>query len=93
MAKNNFYHKSILYDTLFQCGRKELDPNEFGYFNYHVIEKNHKFIKQNGLFFRTNEIWRTKNAKYRSGESIEKELHYKKFGQAKYRPNEYQLEK
>ncbi len=65
---------------------KELD------FNYHVIEKNHKFIKQNNEFFRTNEIWRTKNAKFRSGELIEEEMVFKNFGKVKYKPKEYEIE-
>ncbi len=58
-------------------------------FNYHVIEKKHNFIKRGEDFFRTNEIWRTKNAKFRSGAIIETELLYKNFGKVKYTPKEF----
>jgi vancomycin resistance protein VanW len=61
-------------------------------FNYHVIEKNHKFIKQNDEFFRTNEIWRTKNAKFRSGEVLDTEMVFKNFGKVKYEPTEYEID-
>ena len=57
-------------------------------YNYHVKEKNHRFIKKENEFFRTNEIWRTKNAKFRSGELIEEELIYKNLGKVKYIPKE-----
>ena len=70
----------------------EIRVNEELDFNYHIIEKNHKFLKQNNQFFRTNEIWRTKNAKFRSGELIEEELIYKNFGKVKYIPKEYENE-
>ncbi len=59
-------------------------------FNYHVLEKNHRFIKKNNEFFRANEIWRTKNAKFRSGAIIEEELMFKNYGKVKYEPKEYE---
>lgn len=65
---------------------KELD------FAYHVIEKNHKFIKKEKEFFRTNEIWRNKIAKFRSGELIETEMVFKNYGQVKYISEEYESE-
>lgn len=65
---------------------KELD------FNYHVFEKNHKFIKKENEFFRTNEIWRTKNAKFRSGALLGEEMMFKNFGRVKYEPKEYEIE-
>jgi vancomycin resistance protein VanW len=71
----------------------EIRINEELDFNYHVIEKNHKFIKKGDEFFRTNEIWRTKNAKFRSGALIEEEMMFKNFGKVKYIPNEYEIEK
>jgi vancomycin resistance protein VanW len=64
---------------------KELD------FNYHVLEKEHKFIKKDNQFFRTNEIWRTKNAKFRSGELIEEEMMFKNYGKVKYEPKEFEI--
>ncbi len=60
-------------------------------FNYHVFEKNHKFIKSGCEFFRTNEIWRTKNHKFQSGALIEEEMMYKNCGKVKYKPNEYEI--
>lgn len=62
-------------------------------YNYHVLEKNHKFIKNDRGFFRTNEIWRTKNAKFKSGAIIEEELMFKNYGKVKYIPKEYELVK
>lgn len=59
---------------------KELD------YNYHVIEKNHKFVKQNGQNFRSNEIWRTKHAKFKSGQLLDEELMFKNFARVKYEP-------
>ena len=61
-------------------------------YNYHVFERNHKFLKKGALFYRTNEIWRTKNAKFRSGAIIEEEMMFKNYGRVKYTPKEYELE-
>ena len=61
-------------------------------FAYHVFEKNHKFLKRNDEFFRANEIWRNKNAKFRSGELIETELITKNFGRVLYEPEEFEVE-
>ena len=71
----------------------EIRVNEELDFNYHVIEKNHKFLKRDNQFYRTNEIWRTKNAKFRSGELIKEEMVFKNFGKVKYEPKEYEIEK
>ncbi|MFV0303979.1 MAG: VanW family protein [Moheibacter sp.] len=70
----------------------EIRVNEELDFNYHVVEKNHRFIKRGGGFFRTNEIWRTKNAKFRSGALLEEEMVYRNFGKVKYVPKEYDIE-
>lgn len=67
-------------------GNKELD------YTFHVFEQNHKFVKRDEVFFRTNEIWRNKIAKFRSGEIIESEMIYKNFGKVKYEPLEYEIE-
>ncbi len=67
----------------------EIRVNEELDFNYHVFEKNHKFIKKDDEFFRTNEIWRTKNAKFRSG-IIDTELMFKNYGKVKYIPKLYE---
>ncbi len=62
---------------------KELD------FAYHVFEKNHKFLKIGNDYFRTNEIWRKKIAKFRGGELLNEELISKNFGKVMYQPQEY----
>ncbi len=60
-------------------------------FAYHVFEKNHKFIQQENEYFRTNEIWRKKIAKFRGGELIEKELIAKNFGKVMYQPKVFEI--
>jgi hypothetical protein len=56
------------------------------------VEKNHKFLKRDDVFFRTNEIWRTTNATFKTGALIEEELMFKNFGKIKYKPKEYEAE-
>lgn len=58
-------------------------------FNYHVKEKNHHFLKKDDEYFRSNEIWRTKNAKFQSGRLLEEELMFKNFGKVKYVPDSF----
>jgi len=60
-------------------------------FAYHVFEKNHKFIQKENEYFRTNEIWRKKIAKFRGGELIEKELITKNFGRVMYQPKVFEI--
>ncbi len=69
----------------------EIRVNEELDFAYHVKEKNHQFIKQGDEFFRTNEIWRKKIAKFRSGALLEEELISKNYGKVMYKPTESQL--
>lgn len=59
-------------------------------FAYHVFEQGHKFLEKDGQFFRSNEIWRKKIAKFRSGELIEQELVSKNYGKVVYRPKEFE---
>jgi len=61
-------------------------------FAYHVFEKKHKFIKKGNEYFRTNEIWRKKIAKFRGGELIDKELIAKNYGKVMYVPKDYEVE-
>ncbi len=68
----------------------EIRINEELDFAYHVFEKNHKFLKQKGDFFRTNEIWRNKILKFQSGKIVDTELITKNFGHVKYKPQEYE---
>jgi vancomycin resistance protein VanW len=58
-------------------------------FNYHIKEKNHHFLKKDDEYFRSNEIWRTKNAKFQSGRLLEEELMFKNFGKVKYVPDSF----
>ena len=62
---------------------KELD------YAYHIIEKEHQFLKIDGQFFRKNEIWREKILKFESGKIIETELLTKKFARVTYEPENY----
>ena len=59
-------------------------------FAYHVVEKNHHFIKKGEEFFRSNEIWRSKIAKFRSGALLEEEMITKNFAKVKYVPDDFQ---
>ncbi len=68
----------------------EIRINEELDFAYHVKERNHQFLKKNGNFYRSNEIWRNKIAKFRSGALIETEMISKNFGQVMYVPEHYE---
>jgi vancomycin resistance protein VanW len=57
---------------------------------YHVYEENHKFLKINGEYYRTNEIWRNKIAKLQGGEVLARELITKNFALVKYIPEQYE---
>jgi vancomycin resistance protein VanW len=70
----------------------EIRVNEELDFAYHVFEKNHKFIKKEGEYFRTNELWRKKTAKFRNGALIGKEQIAKNCGKVMYVPKEYENE-
>ncbi len=58
-------------------------------FAYHVMEKDHEFLKIDGQFFRKNEIWRNKILKQKSGQVIETELITKNFARVTYTPESY----
>ena len=62
---------------------KELD------YAYHIIEKEHQFLKIDGQFFRKNEIWREKILKFESGKIIETKLLTKNFARVTYEPENY----
>lgn len=68
----------------------EIRVNEELGFAFHVLERNHKFIEENGSYFRANEIWRKKIVKFRSGEILEEEMIYKNYGKVMYVPKEYE---
>jgi vancomycin resistance protein VanW len=56
---------------------------------YHVIEKDHQFLKIDGQFYRKNEIWRDKILKFKSGQIVETELITKNFARVTYTPDNY----
>lgn len=56
---------------------------------YHVIEKDHQFLRIDGQFYRKNEIWRNKILKFHSGKVIETELITKNFARVTYTPESY----
>lgn len=56
---------------------------------YHVMEKDHEFLKIDGQFYRKNEIWREKILKFKSGEVVETELITKNFARVTYTPEQY----
>ena len=53
---------------------------------YHVVEKDHQFLKIDGTFYRKNEIWRDKILKFESGRIVETELITKNFARVTYTP-------
>ena len=65
----------------------EIRVNQSLDFAYHVFEKNHEFILKNNEYFRSNEIWRKKIAKFRGGALLEQELVTKNFAKVKYIPS------
>lgn len=56
---------------------------------YHIIEKDHQFLKIDGQFYRKNEIWRDKALKFKSGQVIQTELITKNFARVKYTPETF----
>lgn len=74
-----------LTDTLLEG---ELRVSEELSFNYHVHEKNHYFFKEGDTYYRTNEIWRTKHAKFEAGKLLEEERLYHNVGEVKYKPEQ-----
>lgn len=56
-------------------------------FAYHVVEKNHQFVQKDAQWFRTNEIWRKKIAKFQSGKLLAEECISKNYGKVLYEPD------
>ena len=61
-------------------------------FAYHVKERNHRFVQKDGTFYRSNEIWRHKIAKFRSGALLAEECISKNFGRVLYEPEVFEVE-
>ena len=69
-----------------KCLEGELRINEELSYSYHVFEREHEFLKIEDKFFRKNEIWRNKIAKFESGKILDTELLIKNFSKLKYIP-------
>jgi vancomycin resistance protein VanW len=72
-----------------KCLEGELRIDQELDYAYHVIEKDHKFLKIRGQYYRKNEIWRDKVLKFRSGEVVASELMTKNFARVTYVPDSY----
>ena len=75
-----------------KCLEGELRIDEELDYSYHVYEKNHRFLKKDGNFYRQNEIWRDKIAKFQGGKVLEEELVTKNFALVKYIPENFEEE-
>lgn len=73
-----------------KCLEGELRVTEELDFAYHVFEQNHRFLKVGNEYYRENEIWRKKIAKFESGRVLETELIMKNHGKVKYVPENYE---
>ncbi len=62
--------------------------NELDY-AYHVVEKEHQFLKIDEQFFRKNEIWREKILKFEGGKVVDMELITKNFARVTYTPDSF----
>lgn len=72
-----------------KCLEGELRIDNQLNFAYHIIEKDHQFLKIDGQFYRKNEIWRNKILKFKSGEIVATELITKNFARVTYKPQNY----
>jgi vancomycin resistance protein VanW len=72
-----------------KCLEGELRVDEELEYAYHVIGKEHQFLKLGNEFYRKNEIWRDKILKFQSGKVIETELITKNFARVTYTPDNY----
>jgi vancomycin resistance protein VanW len=52
-------------------------------FSYHIIEKEHRFLRERGKTYRTNEIWKEVIDKS-TGNKLKEELVIKNFSEVKY---------
>ena len=68
----------------------ELRMNKELSYRYKVVEKKHKFLKQDDQFYRTNEIWRHKIEKSKEEPLLEEKLVVKNFGKVLYTPEFYE---
>ncbi|MFD1739208.1 VanW family protein [Bacillus salitolerans] len=59
-------------------------------YSYHIVEKNHKFLKKAGKIYRENEIWR-KVVDKKTGNHLSEALLIKNFSEVKYELSTKQL--
>nr|WP_262903032.1 VanW family protein [Sphingobacterium sp. GVS05A] len=72
-----------------KCLEGELRIDQELDFAYHVIEKDHQFLKIEDQFYRKNEIWREKFLKFQGGKVVDTELLTKNFARVTYTPPDY----
>lgn len=72
-----------------KCLEGELRISEELDYAYHVYEKDHQFLKVSGLYYRKNEIWRDKIAKFKSGKVLQSEMIARNFAEVKYIPESF----
>lgn len=72
-----------------KCLEGELRIDKDLDYAYHVLEKDHQFLKIEDKFYRKNEIWREKMLKYHGGKVVETELITKNFARVTYTPESY----
>ncbi|MGE8291349.1 MAG: VanW family protein [Sphingobacterium sp.] len=72
-----------------KCLEGELRIDQELDFAYHVIEKEHQFLKIGDQFYRKNEIWREKLLKFQGGKVVDTELLTKNFARVTYTPPGY----
>ena len=72
-----------------KCLEGELRIDEELDYAYHIVEKEHHFLKIDEDYYRKNEIWREKILKFASGKVVESELVTKNFARVMYKPEDY----
>ncbi len=89
-TKHTFQIKLWLTD---KCLDGELRTDSELDYAYHVVEKEHQFLKVGGQFYRKNEIWRDKLLKFESGKIVATELITKNFSRVTYTPEVFAEQK
>ncbi len=60
---------------------------------FHVYEEKHAFVKKEDQYFRTNELWRKRIAKFESGKILEREFIFRNMARVLYNPCPNESEK
>ncbi|TAE13691.1 MAG: vancomycin resistance protein [Bacteroidetes bacterium] len=72
-----------------KCLEGELRCDSELAYAYHVQEKEHEFLKLGETFYRKNEIWKNKIAKFEGGKLLETALVVRNFARVVYTPETY----